>query len=96
MAAHSVEEKSKRKKVTFCYESPGAEKVCLIGDFNGWNEEKHLMKNAGNGLWEKSVLLAPGAYEYKFLVDNQWKQDPRNDQVCTNCFGTQNNLIFVK
>jgi hypothetical protein len=40
-------------------------------------------------------MLSPGNYEYKFLVDGQWKEDPQNDQLHPNCFGTYNNIINV-
>lgn len=83
----------KRRRVTFSFESSDAEEVILMGDFNNWNAKKHPMKNNGNGIWNKSVLIPPGRYEYKFLVDRQWKKDPHNDQTCLNCFGTYNNVI---
>ncbi|PNX50549.1 MAG: glycoside hydrolase [Thermoplasmata archaeon M9B2D] len=83
----------KRRRVTFSFESSDAEEVILMGDFNNWNEKKHPMKNNGNGMWNKSVLIPPGRYEYKFLVDRKWKEDPQNDQTCLNCFGTYNNIF---
>ena len=42
------------------------------------------MKNDENGLWSKSVILAPGKYEYKFLIDGEWKEDPGNKQNSPN------------
>jgi hypothetical protein len=39
------------------------------------------------------VILLPGQYEYKFLVDGQWKQDPKNNRICPNKFGTYNNVF---
>ena len=64
-----------------------------MGDFNNWDPKKHLMKKDGNGVWNKAVILSPGSYEYKFLVDGQWKEDSQNDQTCLNCFGTYNNIL---
>ena len=51
------------------------------------------MKSNGNGMWNKSVMIPPGRYEYKFLVDRQWKEDPQNDRMCLNGFGTYNNVL---
>ena len=31
---------------------PGADAAYLIGDFNGWNHEKHPMQKKENGVWE--------------------------------------------
>ena len=93
MSKVKLKHQIKRRKVTFSFESSGAEEVILMGDFNNWNEKKHPMKNNGNGMWNKSVLIPPGRYEYKFLVDGQWEEDPQNDQTCLNCFGTYNNVF---
>ena len=83
----------KRRKVTFSYEPKDADEVILLGDFNHWDPKKHPMKKDVNGVWTKSVMLTPGTYEYKFLVDGEWREDPRNDRVRSNCFGTLNNVL---
>jgi len=83
----------KRRKITFEFESSDAKKVILMGDFNNWNPKKHPMKKDGNGIWTKAVMLFPGKYEYRFLVDGEWKEDPQNDQKCLNSFGTLNNIF---
>jgi 1,4-alpha-glucan branching enzyme len=85
----------KRKRVTFALAGIEADTVCLMGDFNLWNEKKHPMKSRGNGAWEKIVVLPPGRYEYKFLVDGSWCNDPVNNDCCDNEFGTQNNVIHI-
>ena len=85
----------KRKRVTFSLNLSDAEKVVLMGDFNDWNPKKHPMKKDDKGMWNKYVLLPPGRYEYKFLVDGQWLEKPQNSQICSNCFGTYNNVLFV-
>jgi hypothetical protein len=53
------------------------------------------MKANGEGIWEKSMYLSPGEYEYKFLVDGSWVEDPRNDKQSLNCFGTLNSVIQI-
>jgi 1,4-alpha-glucan branching enzyme len=84
---------TKRKKMTFSLEVADADEVILMGDFNNWSPKKHPMRRDENGMWNKVVMLAPGGYEYKFLVDGQWREDPRNDHLCPNCFGTYNSII---
>ena len=85
--------KIKRQKITFSFESSDAKEVILMGDFNNWNPKKHPMKKDDNGKWTKAVLLPPGQYEYKFLVDGQWKEDPQNERICSNKFGSYNNVV---
>ena len=66
-------ERPKRRRMTFSFESPEAEAVILMGDFNHWNAKAHPMKKDKNGVWRKIVMVYPGRYEYKFLVDGYWQ-----------------------
>ena len=88
-------QRSGRRRVIFSLESPDAKEVILMGDFNQWNPKKHPMKKNKNGVWNKTTMLFPGTYEYRFLVDGKWKNDPNNNQTRTNRFGTNNNFIVV-
>ena len=85
----------KRKRAILRVEAPHAETVLLMGDFNQWNEKKHPMKKGKNGMWEKIIMVPPGRYEYRFLVDGKWCNDPTNDQICANCFGSTNNILEI-
>lgn len=84
----------KRQRVTFSYESAEAKEVFLMGDFNDWNPKTHPMKNEGKGVWKKTLMLSPEKYEYRFLVDGEWRTD-RKQGMCPNCFGSTNNYIVV-
>ena len=86
----------KRRRVTMTFEAPYAEAVSLMGDFNQWDEKKHPMKKGKQGLWQKIIMVQPGRYGYRFLVDGQWRNDPANDQICANYFGSTNNILEVK
>lgn len=87
--------KTGKKRVTFILEAKGAKNIALMGDFNNWNEKKHPMKKKDKDLWKKTVFLNSGRYEYRFLVDGQWQNDPGNNQLCKNRFGTYNNFFIV-
>jgi 1,4-alpha-glucan branching enzyme len=91
-ATHS---KVHKRRVSFSLEAPQARQVSLVGDFNAWDPQKHVMKKGADGIWEKTVILVPGTYEYKFYQDRQWIVDPQNDRQCTNRFGTRNNIVVV-
>ncbi|MGD9334533.1 MAG: isoamylase early set domain-containing protein [Desulfobacterales bacterium] len=88
-------QKSGRRRVIFSLKSPDASEVILMGDFNQWNPKKHPMKKDDNGVWKKTTMLFPGKYEYRFLVNNRWVNDPENNQTCLNRFGSRNNFIIV-
>lgn len=82
--------KSKRIKETFKLEAPAAATVFLAGDFTGWEAQPIQMKRDGSGIWTTAVSLAPGAYQYRFLVDGQWTDDPQASARAVNPFGSAN------
>jgi len=87
--------KEQKKRITFKLEASEAKEAILVGDFNNWDVKKHRMKKDNKGRWTKIVTLAPGRYEYKFLVDGQWQNDSGNVQMVHNSFGTLNNILTV-
>ena len=81
---------SKSKKVVFSLLAPHAQHVSVAGDFNGWDTASHAMKKDQAGIWKLSVNLAPGSYQYRFLVDGAWQNDPQSTDCVPNPFGTLN------
>ncbi|MEO1012890.1 MAG: hypothetical protein AAFX53_16445 [Bacteroidota bacterium] len=73
---------------------PKAEKVILAGSFNKWDEQAFRMKWR-EGFWELTLQLPPGAYEYRFIVDGQWMEDPDNPQKVPNEFHEYNSVVYV-
>lgn len=88
--------KDKTKKVEFELLAPDAQKVYLAGDFNNWDSSANLMKRDKKGTWKTSVSLMPGRYEYRFLVDGNWENDPACCDCVPNEFGTQNCVRIVR
>lgn len=71
-----------------------AKEVYLSGSFNGWNSKELAMDQTADG-WKIAYHLAPGYYEYKFIVDGQWITDPANpDKVGTGEYA--NSFISFK
>ncbi len=95
MVKEKTRGKTGKRRTAFILEVQGANNIALMGDFNNWNEKTHPMKKENNELWKKTVFLNPGRYEYRFLVDGQWQNDPKNNQLCQNRFGTYNNFLIV-
>jgi 1,4-alpha-glucan branching enzyme len=83
------------KGVAFTYElDSDAKEVYLAGDFNNWDERTHRMTRRGRR-FHKSVHLEPGEYQYKFVVDGEWRTDPAAPSQVPNPFGTLNSVIRV-
>lgn len=72
-----------------------AKKVILSGTFNRWNENLFRMYKIENG-WEVILKLSPNDYQYKFIVDGNWMEDPTNPDKVVNEFGGYNSHIGVK
>jgi 1,4-alpha-glucan branching enzyme len=90
-----MQKKTKRRRTTFSFKAPEAGQVSLVGEFNNWDPSKHPMKCDDNGLWTKTVMLEPGIYEYKFLADENWMSDTKNEHSRGNGYGTFNSVITV-
>jgi len=80
--------------VKFRAQFPGAKSVHVAGDFNEWNPQKGAMLDTeGQGIWSKVLRLKPGTYQYRFVVDGQWKEDPNNPHKVETPFGVMNSVI---
>ena len=86
----------KKKKQHFELNAPDADHVMLVGDFTNWQESPIPMKRKGkNGIWQASLPLRPGTYGYRFLVDDQWADDPVCPLHVANPYGSQNAVVQI-
>jgi len=59
--------------VFFAVFAPNALRVCVMGDFNGWNKESHpLRPRAQSGIWEGFAARVPLGSAYKFHVVSRY------------------------
>lgn len=80
--------------VFVCEVKPDAREVYLVGEFNNWNPRADRMAKTKNG-FRKTLRLSPGEYQYKFLVDGQWHNDPGAAKQVPNRYGTTNSVVRV-
>jgi len=92
----STAETGARVKVTLVLFDLGAKRVSLSGDFNDWSPDGMPMKKGVAGQWERTIELAPGRYEYKFVVDGNWAPDPLARESVWNQHGTLNSILEVR
>ena len=83
------------KAVTFTVHADKGKSVCLAGDFNKWSPSAKKMAFKA-GVYTATVKLAPGTYQYKFVIDGTWCADPENANAVANDQGTFNSVIEVK
>ncbi|XP_011034205.1 PREDICTED: uncharacterized protein LOC105132412 isoform X2 [Populus euphratica] len=70
-----------------------ASEVFLSGSFDGWASQRRMEKSSV-GIFSLYLMLYPGRYEIKFVVDGEWKIDPLRPIVNNN--GYENNLLIIK
>jgi 1,4-alpha-glucan branching enzyme len=87
--------KTTKTKLTFSYAGPAKESVQLAGDFTGWQQAPLSLKKDRKGVWKKTVSLPAGRYEYRLLVDGEWRDDPQCPNRSPNQFGGQNCVCIV-
>jgi len=82
--------------VMFSLDAPQSKEVSVTGEFTNWSREGLPMeKDSKDGLWKTLVDIAPGEYEYRFIVDGVWLRDPNNKDYVRNEFGQENSLLIV-
>ncbi len=79
--------------VRFTYRGPT--EVFLAGEFNGWSTTATPMRRRPNGDWITDLKLLPGKYQYKFVVNGEWFQDPANPDSVPDGWNGNNSVMTV-
>lgn len=94
-----VSPKGKSVRVTFQLPADVAtDSVAVVGDFNEWNPDKHLMKlDQKKGIWSKSISFKPGSeHEFRYFVDGEsWRNDEAADKYVPNPYFCENGVIAI-
>ena len=86
-----------KKQVTFtCNVNSQAQAVYLVGDFNDWQPTAGKMDKGKNGAFQIKMKLVAGEYQYKFIVDGVWFNDPQTQEQIMNSYGTMNSIVRVE
>lgn len=81
--------------VNFICNTPHAQHVSLVGDFNRWNPRANPMQRQPDGAWLTRVDLRHGHHRYAFLVDDVPHLDPHAMGVTRDDRGERVSLIAV-
>src|SRR5215510_6333296 len=81
----------------FSLDAPGAQRVSLAGDFNGWlTNDIVLADMTGRGHFSVTLPLRPGRYAYMFVIDGAtWMTDPRAEVYRDDGFGNKNAIVDI-
>ncbi|NOZ26633.1 MAG: glycoside hydrolase [Chloroflexi bacterium] len=88
-------------KIRVIFELPSsfwAERICLVGEFNGWNRTSHPLRQERDGAWRIVLELPRGRrYQFRYLIDGtQWQNDPDADDYVPNEFGSYNSVVLTE
>jgi hypothetical protein len=80
----------------FIFVNDSASKVAIVGDFNDWDAGVSPLRREEKGVWTITIPLAPGRYQYTFVVDGTtWVPDPAAPRTLEDDFGPPNSVITV-
>jgi 1,4-alpha-glucan branching enzyme len=82
--------------VTFELTAPDAAGVSVAGAFNAWDPNANPLTKGADGVFRATIEIAPGSYEYKFVVDGTWVEDPANPDTVSDPYGGKNSVLTVK
>ena len=87
---------SKTQRVVFSVRAEAGSKVFVAGSFNNWDPtDKAMTDKNGDGNYTATLSLAPGAHQYKFVIDGTWCADPECADWIQNDHGTLNSVKHV-
>jgi 1,4-alpha-glucan branching enzyme len=74
-----------------------ADKIFLSGDFNEWRSGDIPLRQDRNGVWRAVLDLPIGtSYQFRYLIDGEWRTDFHADGCTDNLFGSQNSLLIAE
>ena len=84
-------------KVTFSVEAKEATSAAVIGDFNGWNPADGILSKLKTGTFKNTFDLPKDAsYEFKYVVDGVYVNEPESDSFVFNEFaGAENGVLAL-
>ena len=85
-------------KVTFIVPAADANEVSVVGDFNDWDPAAHPLKKQKKSGSFKGTFDLPkeNTYEFKYLVDGNYTNEPEADSYrWNNHAGAENPVLEV-
>ncbi len=84
------------QEVVLTFYAPDARTVAVAGSFNDWNPQANPLEHATDGEWSIRLMLRSGQYEYRFVVDGVWADDPKAAARAANPYGGLNSVVNVR
>jgi 1,4-alpha-glucan branching enzyme len=85
-----------KKRICLELYAPEARVVFVAGSFNGWQQSSMPLQKQAGDRWVVELMLDPGKYEYRFVVDGEWTDDPLSSAYVSNPFDGLNGVLLVE
>ncbi|MEM8835844.1 MAG: AAA family ATPase [Planctomycetota bacterium] len=80
--------------VLFVQPGPPDARIAIAGDHNGWSPEATVLRfDHATGVHQASVVVPPGTYRYRIIVNGVWMADPYNPHTEPNEYGDRNSVV---
>lgn len=87
----TIETKSNKTSYTFLW-TEGGNEVKLTGSFANWKQHFLMAKDSSDGIFKFKIPLNKDIYQYKFIIDGEWKCSSSQPTIKDAC-GNINNLL---
>jgi hypothetical protein len=83
--------------VVLVLRAPGATRVNVAGDFNGWDAAATPLARAGSGdTWTVQLTVPRGVHLYSFVLDGrEWTPDPSAPLAAEAAYGERNSVLVA-
>lgn len=82
-------------KVTFSLDAKEANTAVVVGDFNSWDPTEGELSKLKNGTFKATFELPKdNTFEFKYIVDGSYVNDPEADSFRWNEFANAENSVL--
>jgi len=84
------------QEIVLTFYAPEARTVGVAGSFNRWDLQANMLTHTAADEWSIRLMLKSRQYEYRFVVDGVWADDPQAAQRVPNPYGGLNSVLNVR
>lgn len=84
------------REISLIFHGPAGIDIRIAGDFNGWAPDQGVTTERHDDVLIKTLRVSPGRYQYRLVVNGEWRADPTNPRFVTNEYGEINSVLDVE
>lgn len=84
------------QEVRLTFQGSAVADIMVAGDFNNWEPDRGVTTERRGDLLMKILRVPPGSYQYRLVINGEWRADPTNPRHITNEYGEINSVLDVE